>query len=990
MKFTTRWLFLCLGSVLSITVPVYVFLYYTGIHTIEQQIEHRLQERASYAIEGLDRILFERIADIQTMAKSRVVQNGSNVSEITQYLLNYRNSYKIYSSLSFFDSNRLRVADTIGFSLGQPATESLWVQDVFERGEVSMGREVQVDPDLKSLQIFFAAPVKNQNDQIVGAVVARMPVKNIYYVFSLLEEDFDNKQQTHIDLIDRSGLLIYSNHNRATIGQLVSFSETTNYNIIDSHENFIHIMAKEPGYLDFKGNEWTLIVHYPKQTALASIKHLRNQVIAIGMGLLILVMIVIFLTVHKTVQPIIALKTAALQLGQGNFQVKIPAVVSHDEIGELTTAFNQMVKQVKEARAELHEQEKFLRLVIDSLPELIFWKDTNSVYLGCNDKVVQLNQLKDSVDIVGKTDFDLVWKDLAADYRKDDSLVMSRDEPKIRIVEPIKQPDDTVRWHETNKIPLHDAQGQVIGVLGTAVDITERKHAEELIKEYNQRLEEEVTIQTEELAAANEKLQTQTEELWHHNHLLEQAKEIAEQAKRQADLANQAKSTFLANMSHELRTPLNGILGYTQIFNRDKTLTPKQQEGIAIIHRSGEYLLTLINDILDLAKIEAGKIELSPVEFNFNQFIQGITELFQMRAQQKDIAFIYEPLSHLPLGVQADEKRLRQVLINLLGNAVKFTSTGGVTLKIGYHEAKIRFQVEDTGAGIATVDIEKIFKPFQQVGEEKYKAEGTGLGLPITKKLVEMMGGELHVESTLGQGSIFWLALELLEVPNFVDAQQVPKSTIIGIEGGISYQILVVDDKWENRSVMNSLLTPLGFKIVEASHGQAGLEKAHEMGPDLIITDLVMPVMDGFEMVRQLRQIPKFENIPIIAASASVFEYHQQQSRMAGCNDFIAKPFRAEALFELLQKHLNLTWSHEQTFSQTTSEVDEEIIVGPSAEQAADLHNLIMIGDIAGILEQLDELDTTETQLRPFTNKVRQLAKTFEEKQIGELLRQYL
>jgi len=264
-----------------------------------------------------------------------------------------------------------------------------------------------------------------------------------------------------------------------------------------------------------------------------------------------------------------------------------------------------------------------------------------------------------------------------------------------------------------------------------------------------------------------------------------------------------------------------------------------------------------------------------------------------MRTQQKGIPFIYEPLSHLPLGVQADEKRLRQVLINLLGNAVKFTSTGGVTLKIGYHEEKIRFQVEDTGAGIAPADIDKIFQPFQQVGEEKYKAEGTGLGLPITKKLVEMMGGELHVESTLGQGSIFWLALELLEVPNFVDAQQVPKSTIIGIEGGISYQILVVDDKWENRSVMNNLLTPLGFKIVEASHGQAGLEKAHEMGPDLIITDLVMPVMDGFEMVRQLRQIPKFENIPIIAASASVFEYHQQQSRMAGCNDFIAKPFRA-------------------------------------------------------------------------------------------------
>jgi CheY-like chemotaxis protein/anti-sigma regulatory factor (Ser/Thr protein kinase) len=271
-----------------------------------------------------------------------------------------------------------------------------------------------------------------------------------------------------------------------------------------------------------------------------------------------------------------------------------------------------------------------------------------------------------------------------------------------------------------------------------------------------------------------------------------------------------------------------------------------------------------------------------------------------MRAEQKGLTFIYESLSHLPLGIQADEKRLRQILINLLGNAIKFTQKGGVTLKIGYHNNKIRFQIEDTGVGISPQDIENIFQPFQQVGDIKYKAEGTGLGLPITKKLVEMMGGELQVKSTLGRGSIFWIDLELPDVSDLLKTDDVQAPIIIGIKDKKSYIILIVDDKWENRSVMRNLLEPLGFKIVEANDGQEGLEKISNVDIALIITDLVMPVMDGFEFVRQLRNTKEFKEIPIIAASASVFDYHQEQSKIAGCDDFIAKPFHAEDLLILL------------------------------------------------------------------------------------------
>lgn len=463
-------------------------------------------------------------------------------------------------------------------------------------------------------------------------------------------------------------------------------------------------------------------------------------------------------------------------------------------------------------------------------------------------------------------------------------------------------------------------------------------------------------------------------------------------------------------MSHELRTPLNGILGYTQILARDKTLTEQQQEGISIIHRSGEYLLTLINDVLDLSKIEAGRIELYPTDFHFGYFIQSLSDLFRMRAQQKEIAFNYEPLSSLPIAIRADEKRLRQVLINLLGNAVKFTTVGGVTLKVGDEtnlelataadsiNRTIRFQIEDTGPGIAPEDLDKIFLPFQQVGDSNARAEGTGLGLSITKKLVELMGGELQVKSTPGQGSLFWLTLALADVSEvLLTVQKTVAPVIVGYEGLVR-KILVIDDKWENRSVLVNLLIPLGFEMSEAIHGQDGLAKVMTGQPDLIITDLVMPVMDGFELVRQLRKLPQFQTLPILAASASVFEFHQQQSLEAGCNDFVAKPIRMEELLTSLQRLLGLTWICEQ--SSVTARLEEENgisknevnlaeMVGPSKEQATELLELALIGDILGLREMAVQLEQQEPALKPFARHLLALAKEFNDEAIGKLCQQY-
>lgn len=497
-----------------------------------------------------------------------------------------------------------------------------------------------------------------------------------------------------------------------------------------------------------------------------------------------------------------------------------------------------------------------------------------------------------------------------------------------------------------------------------------------------------------------------------------------EQARYEAEAASRAKNVFLANMSHELRTPLNAILGYAQILSFNKNLNPEQREGINVIKRSGDYLLSLINDVLDLSKMEANRLELQASDFNFDKLLKNIQEMFWIRAQQKNIAFIFEQLSPLPKGVHADEKRLRQILTSLIDNAIKFTHRGGVCLKVGYAEMtsplplnkqnsaiseslkeratsepshltrKIRFQIEDTGIGIAPEELAKIFQPFKQVDDDKYWTAGMGLGLFMTKKLVEMMGGELHVNSTLGAGSTFWMELELVEIPHFVEKTPEREPIITGYEGA-RRTILVVDDVLENRLVVANLLEPFGFKVSEAGDGKEGLIKAQTLHPDLILMDFVMPVMDGFEATRRIRKIPELKRTPIIAASASVFDYDRLESIAAGCDAFIAKPFRANVLLELLQKHLQLAWIYQNESKQlaedtVTSTPVTETLVGPSATEAATLLELATLGDIKGILDYVGKLERLDTALMPFATQIRQLAKEFKEEQICKLVEQYI
>ncbi len=494
------------------------------------------------------------------------------------------------------------------------------------------------------------------------------------------------------------------------------------------------------------------------------------------------------------------------------------------------------------------------------------------------------------------------------------------------------------------------------------------------------------------LVEANEVLESKVEE---RTAALKQSKELAE-------VASRAKSEFLANMSHELRTPLNGILGYAQILSRSQSWGAKERKGVDIIYQCGSHLLTLINDVLDISKIEAQRLELIPHTVHLPGLLQGIAEMLSIRAQQKGIDFVYLPDAHLPEGIEVDEKRLRQVLINLLGNAVKFTDQGKVIFRVQQLHAeglepssdrsadlassspsriRLRFQIEDTGIGMSPEVLDKIFQPFEQVSDPHHNAEGTGLGLAISQTIAQLMGSQIHVASQLGVGSTFTFEVDL---PIATEWQRSP--TTLGANHPLAYEgdrqtILIVDDKWENRSVLVNLLEPLGFQVIEAADGQEGLHKVLTASPHLVITDILMPVMDGYQFLQQVRQSPTLKSLPIIVSSASVSSMDQQHSLEAGGNDFLTKPVQAADLFQMLSQYLPITWVYQPsaTVSVGLSPADHQTQVSVDMPHdfvtppPADLHKLLVLaqqGRLKKLAQLAEDLEQQNPQYRPLVQQL--------------------
>jgi PAS domain S-box-containing protein len=572
----------------------------------------------------------------------------------------------------------------------------------------------------------------------------------------------------------------------------------------------------------------------------------------------------------------------------------------------------------------------------------------------------------------------------------------------LRTEQVLRRKDQSVFTAEITTTFLRQ-DDRLSGVISIVRDVTERKEMQLALEQERASLARKVEERTAELQMMNARLAR----------------------------ASQLKDQFLANMSHELRTPLNAILGYAKILQKTNHLSPLQVEGLDTIRSSGEHLLHLINDILDLSKIEAGRLDLHLTAFHFFDFLQHITNMIRVRAEYKQITYQCVLDDTLPEGIYADEKRLREVLINLLDNAVKFTEHGSVSLRVrdltepgelhqldelpelhelqeleegnklhnsptpqlrnsGTHQLgnlparplrTIRFEVQDSGVGIAPEQVEEIFLPFQQVGQYRQRQEGTGLGLAISQQLVKVMGGELSVESAVGQGSRFWFTLKIPEASGVCAKLRHPE--IVGYTGR-QRKILIVDDTRENRSLITNMLLPLGFDVLEAENGQDCLEVVRRDIPDAILLDLLMPVMDGFTCVKYIREIPEIQHLPVIAISASVFEETIKKSLEAGCQAFLYKPLELDALLECLGTLLALDWIYQ-------TEADEKLIPGyqgPSVtnlplETILKLRKWVEGGNITRTLSHLDHIGGGDEAYRPVITELRKMTKSF---QLQEML----
>jgi signal transduction histidine kinase/DNA-binding NarL/FixJ family response regulator len=470
------------------------------------------------------------------------------------------------------------------------------------------------------------------------------------------------------------------------------------------------------------------------------------------------------------------------------------------------------------------------------------------------------------------------------------------------------------------------------------------------------------------------------------------ATEQAKHAAAVAESANRAKSIFLANMSHELRTPLNAILGYTQLLARDPLATTDQREALETIGRSGEHLLGLINDVLTMSKIEAGRTNLEENAFDLHEQLKGLAEMFQMRANDKGLKLIVDLAPNTPQYIQADEGKLRQVLMNLLSNAIKFTQEGGLTLRVEARPAPdaktdpevvwLDCEVEDTGVGIAEAEIPTLFEPFVQTSSGKNSKEGTGLGLPISRQFVQLLGGQLELTSQVGRGSRFRFTVPVhLAAAEAVQTRSLQaRRRVTGLEtaplapDGKPYRLLVVEDQPANQTLMLRLLQPFGFDVRCANNGREGVEVWETWSPQLIWMDMRMPVMDGYEATRQIKARAAAENRPVvvIALTASAFEEERTAILAAGCDSFLRKPFREADIFELLAQYLGVRFTYAEPEAVSQATVEDETAFAPALQAllpalpptwAADLHQAVTQLDADQMLAVIELLRPHAPQL---------------------------
>jgi PAS domain S-box-containing protein len=634
------------------------------------------------------------------------------------------------------------------------------------------------------------------------------------------------------------------------------------------------------------------------------------------------------------------------------------AIIGYLLIGTDNTARKQIEAEQKLLDQRLRDHQFYTRSLFESNIDALMTTDPSGIITDVNKQMEALT---------GCTRDELIGAPFKSCFtdpdRAETSIKLVLSEKKVTNYElTARARDGKETVVSCNATTFYDRDRRLQGVFAAARDVTERKRLDQVLQEKNVELES--------------------------------ARSVAEKAKESAEIANRAKSAFLANMSHEIRTPMNAILGFSQLMMRDTGLTPSQNKHLQIINRSGEHLLALINDILEISKIEAGRSTLNPVAFDLNGMLDEIEMMFRMRTDEKNLCFLVERVGALPGCVVGDSNKLRQVFVNLIGNAVKFTSKGGVSVRVGIKtrsETALRLmvEVEDTGVGIAEEEIGKLFRPFEQAESGKKIQTGTGLGLAISREFVRLMGGAISVSSQLGKGSIFRFEINIEEGREGAMAKKTESRRVAGLQPGQKIRrVLIADDKDDNRVLLSQMLARIGFDVREVANGEQAVQEFEKWRPHMILMDNRMPVMNGYEAIKRIRSSVDGKKVKIVSVTASAFDEDRKKALEIGADDFLGKPFREEVLLEKIKALLTVEYVYADEPSALKPEKDaagewlKEKAAALPETLINQLHDATLSADLDRVLELIHQIEKHDVNV---AGRMRSLAENFDYQKLLEM-----